>query len=243
MESARGIVLNAVRLNDTHTVVTIYTECAGTVAFVVRRRQDGGGRKTRAAVWQALSVVSVGWEPVLRRELQTPTWLVLERPWKTLACDVTKTAMCLYLGEFLHHALRGEAENGALFSFLEQALTWWDERADAEPNFHLFLLMHLTSFLGFGPGVQGYVPGACFDLCEASFAMATPMHTAFLSPDDARYVPIFWRMSMQMLHGVRLNGATRRRILTILAEYYRLHLPEFSSPKSLEILAEVMAVR
>jgi len=48
-------------------------------------------------------------------------------------------------------------------------------------------------------------------------------------------------MDLRSMRAVGLNGSIRRRALEVVTEFYRLHVPEFPVPRSIEVLAEVFA--
>ena len=149
--------------------------------------------------------------------------------------------MALFLGEFLYYALRHEQENPLLFQYLTHALRWLDEAPRNYANFHIVLLLHLTRFLGFMPLAEDWHPGDFFDLQAATFVAQRPVHPHYLEPTEAAVVPKFLRMDFRSMRGVGLNGEGRRRILQLITEFYRLHVPDFPEQRSLGVLAEVFA--
>jgi DNA repair protein RecO (recombination protein O) len=46
-------------------------------------------------------------------------------------------------------------------------------------------------------------------------------------------------MDLRSMRAVGLNRAIRRRTLEIIADFYRLHIPEFPETRSLDVLTEV----
>lgn len=237
-EQSKGIVLHALRYNDTHLIVTVFTEKYGAVPFLLRD-YAGNGKRRHASSWQALSEVEVVWDSQVNRSLQKPKEWILMHPWKSLPFHPVKATMCLFLGEFLHYALRNEHENRTLYVFLTEALQWFDASEDSFANFHVFLLLRMTTFLGFAPNVEAWKAGYFFDLRESVFTDKKPLHQQFLDPEEARLVPLFWRMKLKLLHEIQLNGNTRRRLLEVLTMYYEIHIPEFPSTNGLKIFAEM----
>lgn len=238
MTTSHGIILHSLRYGDAQIIVTIFTEEAGTIPFIVRQPRNGR-RGVRASAWQPLSLVEVVWEPRPNVRLQKPKELTLWQPWRSLAFEPAKTAMSLFMGEFLSYALRGEQENKALFDFLRNGLTWFDESEVHYANFHIVFLLHLTRFLGFFPNVDEWHEGSFFDLQAASFTDSQPLHRHYLNPEESALVPKFLRMNIRSMQAVGLNGVLRRRALEIVTEFYRLHIPEFPELKSLDVLTEI----
>lgn len=235
---SHGIVLHSLRYDDQKVILDIFTEAAGTVSFMVRLPRNGK-HGARASVWQPLALVDVLWEPRHRMSLQKPEELVLWHPWRDLPFQPSKSAVGLFLSEFLFHALRSEQENGALFDFVVSSLLWLDTATTRYANFHVVFLLHLSRFLGFMPNVEEWSEGSFFDLQAASFARARPAHPYYIEPSEAALVQKFLRMDYRTMRAVGLNGAGRRRALELITQFYRLHIPEFPEIKSLGVLAEV----
>lgn len=230
---SRGIVLRSLRYNDTQVITDIFTETSGTVSFMLRCRA------TSAVTWQPLSLVDVEWEPRLRLSLQRPRELTLAHAWRTLPFLASKTAVTLFLGEFLAHALHDEQANAPLFDYITHALTWFDESDNHYVNFHVVFLLHLTRFLGFYPNVDDWTPSSYFDLLSATFTRARPQHVHYLNPEEAALVPKFLRMDIRSMRAVAITRDMRRRALEITTDFYRLHVPEFPELQSLAVLSEV----
>ena len=99
--------------------------------------------------------------------------------------------------------------------------------------------MRLTRFLGFYPCVEEYHPGDYFDLQNACFTPLQPLHAAFLKPVEAARVPLMLRMSYDTMNRFLFSRQERNRFLTVLNDYYRVHIPNFPELSSIEILKEV----
>ena len=63
----------------------------------------------------------------------------------------------------------------------------------------------------------------------------------FVKPDEASRINILMRMNYETMHLFAMSRAERNRCLTIINDYYRLHLPDFPLLKSLDVLKELFA--
>lgn len=141
---------------------------------------------------------------------------------------------------FLYRAVREEAENRPLFAYLQHSIIWLDECRDSFANFHLVFLMRLSRFLGLYPNLEDYENGDYFDLLNACFTPLRPqLHSFYILPAEASRLTMLMRMNYETMHLFAMNRAERTRCLTIMNEYYRLHLPDFPVLKSLEVLKEL----
>lgn len=240
LQKTTGIVLRSLKYNDTSLIVDIYTEAHGRVSYLVPvpKTRRGG---VRPVLFQALSIVEYESDYRPRLALQR---LKEVRPlyvFGSLPYDPHKSAVALFLAEFLHRALREEGENSALFAYLYYSIEWLDTCRAGAANFHLVFLMRLSRFLGLYPNLEDYRQGDCFDLRAACFATARPPHADVVLPEEASRLVQLARMNYDTMHLFAMSRAERNRFLSFILEYYRLHLPDFPELRSLNVLQELFA--
>ncbi len=239
LQKTQGIVLRTLKYSDASLIVDIYTEVIGRASFMVRIP------RSRKAV-----VKSVLFQPLALVELEadfrsnTNIYKIKEAksayPFSTIPYDPYKSAIALFLAEFLYRAVREEAENLSLFTYLHHSIIWLDECRENFANFHLVFLMRFSRFLGLYPNLDDYHKGDYFDLANACFTSSRPqLHSSYVLPEEASRLTILMRMNYETMHLFAMNRAERTRCLTIMNEYYRLHLPDFPVLKSLEVLKEL----
>lgn len=241
LEKDSGVVLRAVKYGDNAVIVDIFTSLRGTVGFIVRFPKARRRARLSSVLFRPLTVLEIDYNFRLSASLQHIADAQPLIVFRSLPYHPHKSAMALFLSEFLSRALKNETANAPLFSFLVYSLEWFDA-ADAHfADFHIVFLARLTRFLGFYPNVGGHHNGEFFDMRNACFSPARPQHASFLNPDEAAYVPFFSRVSFDSMHLIRMNGKQRRRCLAVLIEYYKLHVPDFPDLKSLDVLTDVFS--
>ena len=65
------------------------------------------------------------------------------------------------------------------------------------------------------------------------------LHSDYIAPEEAARLTRLMRMNYETMHLFAMSRMERARCLTIMNEYYRLHLPDFPVLKSLEVLKEL----
>ncbi len=240
MEKTRGIVLHALKYGDSSLIVDIYTERNGSVPFLVRLPR---GRKAsvRSVFFRPLTLLELDYQWRPKASLQHIKDVRIAYPYASLPYQVHKSAIALFLSEFLYCALRREECNPPLFAYLCHSLQWLDRCEERFANFHTVFILRLTRFLGFYPNVEAYHAGDYFDLQNACFVGCRPFHNAWLSPEEARNIPFLMRMNYDTMHLFAFSRAERIRLLAVLNDYYRLHIPDFPELKSPEVLHEVFS--
>lgn len=233
-----AIVLHTIKYNDESIITNLLTQECGCVGMLVRI-----SRSKRAAVrhtlFQPLSVLNVEWDEKPKANLQRPKSVQSILPFSSIPYDPYKSAIALFLSEFLYYAVRSEPESKYFFEYVLRSIEWLDTCTTGYANFHLVFLFRMTRFLGFMPNVEEAREGSFFDLRASCFVPAQPLHPDFLTPKDAAIVPKLLRMRYDNMRFFRFNGLERSRLLEYINTYYRLHLPNFPELKSLPILKEL----
>ena len=234
-----GIVLHTLKYNDTSNIVDIYTEQNGRASYLVkipRSRKSG----VRSVLFQPLAMLEleVNVRPTSRlypvREAKSLY------PFSSLPYHPFKSTIAMFLAEFLGRALKEEAPNEPLFAYLVHSIRWLDEcEGRSFANFHLVFLMRLSRFLGLYPNVDDYTSGCYFDMLNACFTPLLPKSGSFLKPDEAARIRLLLRMNYETMHLFGMSRVERNRCLTVINDYYRLHLPDFPVLKSLDVLKEL----
>lgn len=246
-ETLRGIVLRTVKYGDSSVIVDLFTEGRGRQSFMTSTLR--AKRSVRnVSFWQPLSMVEFHTEirpngtssPLggTRGGLPRPNDVRTYYNYMDLPFSPIKSTLALFLAEFLSAALREEKENLPLYRYIESSLQWLDmvESPASMANFHLAFLIHLSRFMGIYPNLEH--PDHYFDLLAGTYSDRQPDHAHFLKRQEAQVLPILFRMDYANLHLFRLSRKERMRILQVLNEYYRLHVPNFPELKSLEVLQE-----
>ncbi|MEG0039492.1 MULTISPECIES: DNA repair protein RecO [Bacteroides] len=239
LQKTIGIVLHTLKYNDTSNIIEMYTELFGRASFLVsvpRSRKSA----VKSVLFQPMSIIEfeADFRPnsTLYRIKEAKSYY----PFSSVPYDPYKSAIALFLAEFLCRAIREEAENRPLFAYLLHSVTWLDESDEGFANFHLVFLMRFSRFLGLYPNLDDYHEGDYFDMLNAGFVSTRPqLHSSFIEPDESKRLIALMRMNYETMHLFTMNRAERARCLVILNEYYRLHLPDFPVLKSLSVLQEL----
>lgn len=237
---SRAIVLGRVKYNDTSDICTLFTEQMGAVSFIVRIPKT-----RRAAVQtillQPLTLLEVEWNQLESRHLHRLTSAVCIHPYSTLPYHPVKAALSQYLAELLYHALRQEHDGTRLYPYLDTSLRWLDEAPSGYANFYIVFLLYLARLLGIEPNLTDYRDGDCFDLQSGCFVASKPLHPYYIEGREARLVALLPRCNLETMRCFRFTRAERGRLLQLMGDYYRLHIPGFPQLKSVEVLREVFA--
>lgn len=239
LQKTRGIVLHVTKYAEDALIVDIFTEDHGTVGFYVKVPRSKRS-PIRSLLLKPLSILEIAYEERPTKGLQRIQDMALVMNYRSLPYHPMKEMLALFLSEFLYHAIKNEGCNRPLFLYLIGGMEWLDEAEHDFANFHLAFLLRLTRFLGFWPEAEGYFPGAVYDLLDCSYSSTLPAHGVYLEPSEASLVPLFMRMDFSTMHLFKMNRVQRGRLLDVLNDFYRLHVPGFPELKSLDVLRDVL---
>ena len=120
-----GIVLHTVKYNDKANIVHVYTEQSGRMSFLIPAQRS---RKSavKQVLFQPLSVVEFEADMRPRSGIhpikEAKAWYVFT----SLPYDPYKSAIAMFLAEFLYRALKEETTNIPLFAYLVHSVQWLD---------------------------------------------------------------------------------------------------------------------
>ncbi len=236
-----GIVLRTVKYGDRSVIADIYTRSYGCLSFLVRI--PSGKRKSATQVLlQPLTQLAFDADIRPKAKLHYFKDVRIAVPYTDLLLNTYKVTIALFLAEFLSHAIRREGKNEPLYEFIQTALEWLDTCEGNYANFHLVFLLRLSMFIGFYPNLTDFRKGFTFDLQNGCFSsVAVPAEGQVLSASEARFIVPLMDMNFDTMRHFRFTHAQRGRILEVLLEYYRLHIPDFPVLHSFEVLKAVFA--
>lgn len=242
MERIHGIVLRQVKYGESGQIVDLFTDSHGRMSVMVKAggSRQSARRHTSSAV-RMMPMLMVEFDCNIHGQgrLVHPQGLTPYYIYRTAQFDPVKSTMLMFTCEFLQNALREEGPNHLLYQYVEHSMQWLDAAERGVANFHLVFLMRMMQFLGITPNLDTFSPVYFYDLMNAEFRYGQPSHPHFLRPDEAKTIPYIYNMRMDNMHLYRFNRHQRRRILEVITDYMRIHLPGFRELKSLDVLSEV----
>lgn len=235
--TTRAIVLRSVKYSDKASAVTVFTREYGRMSVVV---YGVAGRKAgrKAALLQPLSLVEMTLQVQSGREMQQLKELRSDLSLPGISAHPVKNAIALFIAELLYKSLPLQQEELALYDFLDHALQWLNETEVGVANFHLVLMCKLTRYLGFEPNA-GAMGSNCFDLLNGTFTSSQPLHTHYIKPGMLPSFVALLQCDFSSMHQLVLTRSQRNELLEIMIEYYKLHLTEFHSLQSKDVLHEL----
>lgn len=234
--TTKAIVISSLKYQEKSLIVKCFTQSNGLKSYFVHNAFSSRSAARKTAYFQPLSILEIEAVHKNKGGLETFREVRLATPYATVATDIVKSTIAIFLSEVLHHSIREEEKNDALFDFLETALLWFDTH-DEVANFHLILLLQATKHLGFYPAKPGS-DSRFFEMVEGTFSDYHAL--SCLGEAETHLLKRLLSLKFDADQKV-FSGNERQQLLRILLDYYAFHLDGFRRPRSLEVLKEVFS--
>lgn len=231
-----GVVLSTVRYGDNGIVVNVLTRESGRRAFMASTPGVKSGKGAKMAMLMPLSLIEFvttgGRNGKMARMGQTR----LRMPFTRLGADPTRRAVAIFIAELLCRTIPEDVPDPVSFDFVDAAISALDDEIDGAYNFHLWFMMHLMAHLGIGPEA-GTGRKEIFDMEAGTWADRLPPHPNTIRGRDAELWRALGETGVTDLAGITMSRGERQRMIDLMSQYYRMHMPGFSQLKSAAILA------
>jgi DNA repair protein RecO (recombination protein O) len=239
----KGIVLRTVKYGETSLIVTIFTELFGIQSYIVSgvrtSTKKGSGKANLFQPTAILDLVVYHNELKHLNRIKEFKWYYL---YQHILSDVPKNSVALFMIELFTKCLKQPEPNPELFEFVEDAFIHLDQSNNAVmANFPLFFALHLPAFFGFRISDDRSNKTPILDLQEGTYVSEKPNHLNFLEGKQAEVTSELLKMMQpHELEQLKLNHDFRRQLLFTYEAYYRLHIQDFGTMKTLPVLGEVL---
>ena len=235
----RGIVLRTKKYSETSVITDIYTEAKGLRSYIISGVRSKRA-KVGAALLQIMSLVDI---VAYHRDDKDLTRLKEIKPlyvYKTIPFDFRRSAVGMLMTEVTRKTIHEQEEQPELFDFLLKSFLFLDETSESIANIHLQFLLNLTEYIGFMPSDSFSEETPYFDLKEGCFSPINPAHQYWLEKDLSELFSLLLHAPKEQVHSIIMTREQRRNLLRHILDYYRLHIENFPTINSHEILEEVM---
>lgn len=229
-----AIVLSALRYQEKSLIVKCFTQNFGLKTYFVRNAFAAKNKGLNSAYFQPLNQLSIDAVHKNKGSLEYISELKLGYPYQTISLEFYKNSVSIFIAEILSHSIKEEQPNNDLFLFLKTALVWFDEHSFL-PDFHLWLMINLTKYLGFYPDDSDKT-SVYFNPHEGSFTMHFTPNC--FNEDETQLFRKLFAISLTE-NKILITNIERRLLLKLLLAYYEIHIVGFKQIKSLEILSEL----
>jgi len=239
----KGIVLRTVQYGETSMIVTMLTELFGLQSYIVNgvRNHSKPGRG-QAHLFQPAAMLDMQVYHSELKHLQRIKEFKWAHTYNSIYRNVIKNCVVLFMIELLQKIIRQQDAHTELFPFVEDSLLYLDNAGEkVTANFPLFFITQLTFFFGFRISDGYSAENRFLDLLEGAFVPEPPAHPHCIGePHTSVISQLLKVMQPGELEDLALNQETRKTILGSFTNFYALHIPEFGTIRTMDVLQEIL---
>lgn len=233
-----AIVFSALKYGEADLIVKAFTKSSGLKSYLLRNILKSKKGKLRVAMFQPLTHLEIEANHKNKGTLESIREAKVVTHYTSLHTEVTKGAIVFFISDMLRTVVQEEEENLPLFEYIAASSLWLDLHADIA-NFHLLFLLKLSSYLGFYPDTSE-IHFPFFNLIDGTFEV-TETNLYCRSGNDIELLKSLLGIHFDSLYSLKLNQQQRSDFLSMLLQYYELHLHGFKKPRSLAVLNSIFS--
>lgn len=241
-DTVQAIALGSVRYGDSSLIVACYTRQYGLQSYMLKGILSAKrNKKLSKSFFEPLTLLEFEAKRNQDHKLGYLQQVHLLYPYTSIPFDLRKKAVVFFLAEIFHQVVKEEQQeaNPSLFDFIQKRMLWLDEN-DTIGLFHLKTVLDLTLFMGFDPNVSDS-DAPYFDLESGCMSRYRPKAYFIEGRLKNLWVEILG-MKFDTVAEINVSREEKAALLEYAIKYFKLHLQQFKSPKSTEILNELFKV-
>ncbi|HNQ12298.1 MAG TPA: DNA repair protein RecO [Bacteroidia bacterium] len=238
LNKGRAIVLHCTEFGESSLIAKLFTESNGLKSFIVHGARSNK-KKNLGFLLNPLSIVE--YSAYTKSSALGKIKEINGSPlYHQIPFDIAKSSIALFLSEIIYKSVKEDDAHTELYHFLENTLQWLDHCETSVANFHLWIMLRMSKYLGFYPSGKFTDATPIFNSETGSFGDQMPSHKIFVKDDEAKAMYQLMTCELEQLYQVQLTHDCKKNLLDFLVEYFQLHCHSNTVLKSHKILHEVL---
>jgi DNA repair protein RecO (recombination protein O) len=233
-----ALTLGTVKYGDSSLIAACFTKQYGLQSYILKGiLSPRGKKKVFKSLFEPLNLLELEATKNPINRLGYIKEARLGYSYTSIPFDIRKKALIFFLAEIIHQVVKEEPDlNEPLYSFVRQRMIWLDQN-DHIGLFPIKTMLDLTKHIGFYPNVNP-LEDTYFDLESGCMTSFQPRGSFLVGKEKMHWTEILG-MDFDGNLNIVLNKEEKKRLLEHVVLYFKLHLQQFKSPKSTEILNEI----
>lgn len=232
-QAIEGIYLGHISYSETSVIAHFYTRSHGRQSFLCKGVKS---KKGKIALLQPFTILELVCNFNATKDLQLCTKFSSLHPLSTIATDLRKSCVALFITEILHKSLHENVQDERLYQYLKSSILLFDNQPFSA-NTHLIFLLQLSKHLGFFPKYKGRAQEIVFNLLEGDFeSMASKEH--FLDKETSQVLIQLLNIKLSESEQLTIAPQMRKQLLKGIVTYFEIQL-HGAKIKSLEVLETI----
>lgn len=230
-----AIVISTLKYGEADLIARIYSRDLGLQSYMLKGIRKAKKAKLRTSMFQPLTQVEIETLHKNKGSLEYIKNLQITYAYATLYQNIYKSSVAMFFSEILTQLLNDQPGDEKLFDYLSNVFAYLDQ-TDHVSNFSIKVLLDLTFFLGFQPDQQ--TTGVYFNLLNGNFDHdgMQPHHS---TDNEAELLKVFIGIEFDKLKDIKISRKERSGLLSLVIDYFQIHLHAFKKTSSLSILKQL----
>ena len=234
-----AVVISTLKYGDSSLIARCYCKELGLKSFMLKGILSSKKGALKKSLFQPLSIINLITQ--VKNQNREGLHFIKEArirfPLIEIPSDIKKNAVALFLSEVMTRVISEEgAPNSTLYHFIQKNVIQLEEKGFS-PLFHLKFMMDLSQHLGFYPN-QSDSKKDFFDLESGCFGSSSPSKY-LIGGDLVDALKQLLGTNLEALNELTIPNSLRTKVLSVLIDYFNLHLQGFGKIKSVDILHEI----
>lgn len=238
IQKVRGIVLHHFAYGDSSLIVHVYSDLYGRLS-VMAKGARGQKKNRRISLFHPLALLDLDLDYKESRELQLLREARPILPLHRLSGDPLKNTIALFLAEVFYRSLRENEPNHDLFEYLLSSVEYFDLMDQGTNLYHLYVLTHLTRFLGFRPIPPESDEPCWLNMETGLFTTGRPLSEDRFNPDLSSLFIALLKTTPDQLSHLKPSRDQKNAFIEHMLRFYGIHLQGMGSVRSFAILKAV----
>jgi DNA repair protein RecO (recombination protein O) len=237
IQKLKAIILHIIKHTDSSLIVYAYTDKFGRKTYIVNCSHSPKS-KSRANIFQPFFLFELEAYNKQTANIQRIKEYKLSEPLHTVAFDIKKSTIAMFLSEVLYKIIREEEPNEKMFDFIFNSILIFDKMNRGAENFHLHFLANLSKYIGFYPQDINTENGF-FDIKNGQILPTVPQHELYFDTKNTQILQQLLQTKVSDIHQVELNRLQRENFLKAILSFYNYHFDKLSPINSLKVFTEL----
>lgn len=234
-----AVVISTLKFGDSSLIVRCYCEELGLRSFILKGILSSKKGALKKSLFQPLSIINLITQ--VKNQNREGLHFIKEArirfPLIEIPSDIKKNAVALFLCEVMTRVISEEgAPNSILYNFIQKNVIRLEKKGFS-PLFHLKFMIDLSHHFGFYPN-QSDLKKDFFDLESGCFCSSSSSRYV-IGGDLVVGVKQLLGTNFETLNELIIPNSLRTKLLSVLIDYFNLHLQGFGKIKSVDILHEI----
>ncbi|MEX1190575.1 MAG: DNA repair protein RecO [Brumimicrobium sp.] len=227
-----GILLKKLNYSETSLILHFYTLESGFQAYLFQ-----GGKKKKGNILQPLSIVELESYSRPDSDLGKISSISPDPALQSIPYHPIKSGLAFFITELISQCLQSSDSDAQMFGFIKQEILWLDD-AEEFTTYPIWFLLKFADFLGFSPNII-QKNSTFFDIEEGELTRYLPKGHAYINDESVPILETILGKSKADILSTPISKSVRKLIINNIISYYKIHISNFKTPKSLEVMQTV----